>query len=119
MEYKFKWKTKKQLGEGKRAQLDSDCLAHVMEFMGKKQEYYAARAKAQAEPHKYLSIIIDAMDKRKTRVPFFTNPPKSVQGDFSLNTKVIGAIIHGFGTMLFWCTNQLRHDTNKCCGEFC
>ena len=31
----YKQNTKKQLGEGKRAQLDSDYLAHVMEFMGK------------------------------------------------------------------------------------
>ena len=52
-----------QLGLGKHIQeerFDHDCL-----------QYYAARVKAKNNPHKYLSIIMDAMDPRKTCVPYF------------------------------------------------
>ena len=108
----YKRRISKQTSFAKREQLDADYLVHVQEFMGEKYEYYAARAKAAAEPKKYMSIIIDAMDKRKTKVPFFKNPAKATSTAYSLQTKVIGAIVHGFGTLLFWCTDHLRHDTN-------
>ena len=29
-----------------------------------------------------------------------------------MKVKVTGAIVHGFGTFLFWCTDHVKHDTN-------
>jgi hypothetical protein len=80
--------------------------------MKERHAYYAARAKAISHPDKYISIILDAMDQRKTRVPFFTNPAKAVANDFALKTKLFGATVHGLGTYFYWCTGQVRHDTN-------
>ena len=80
--------------------------------MAEKHQYYSARSKAVANPDKCLSITMDAMDKRKTRVPFFKNPAKSVALEYVLEVKVTGSIVHGFGTFLFWCTDHVKHDTN-------
>ena len=59
------------MSNAKRDELDSKQIAHVEEFMAEKHQYYSACSKAVANPDKCLSIIMDAMDKSKTRVPFF------------------------------------------------
>ena len=52
---------KNGLANGKecRQMLKISKLAHVILFIGEKQACYAGRAKAEAEPQKYLSIIGD------------------------------------------------------------
>ena len=52
------------------------------------------------------------MDQRKTAIPFFLNPSKSVSGDFVLKTKLMGVKVHGYGHYLYWSTGQLVHDSN-------
>jgi hypothetical protein len=63
-----------------------------------REQYYAARAKAVERPDKFLSIIIDAMDQKKTCVPYFLNPPKSLGLDYFMKTKVTAAIVHSHGS---------------------
>ena len=69
------------MSEAKRELLDEKHIQHVEEFMLEKKLYYAARTKCIANPPKCISIIMDAMDQRKTRVPFFTNPAKMVANE--------------------------------------
>ena len=92
--------------------LDRNFLKHVEEFMSEKNQYYGARAKAVSNSHDYISIIMDAMDQRKTRIPFWTNPAKIVAHCFLLKLKLFCAIVHGYGSFYFWCTEQVKHDTN-------
>ena len=68
-------------------------LAHVILFIGEKQACYAGRAKAEAEPQKYLSIIGDQW----VSVLFHISPKNWFESRrFSLNTRDIGDIIHIF-----------------------
>ena len=60
----------------------------------------------------YLSIIMDAMDQRKTCAPFFNNPPQNINAEQVLKTKLVAAMVHGHGTYLYWATEQIAHDTN-------
>ena len=108
----YKTKCKKQLSEAQRQDLDDRQIKHIEEFMSEKYAYYAARAKCIAHPEQCMSVIMDAMDQRKTRVPYFTNPPKSVANEYTLKTKLFGATVHGHGTYFYWCTSQLSHDSN-------
>ena len=92
--------------------LDKNFLKHVEEFVSEKNQYYVARDKAVSNPTKYLSIIMDAMDQRKTRIPFWTNPAKLVAHCLLLKLKLFCAIVHGFGSLYFWCTEQVKHHSN-------
>jgi len=64
------------------------------------------------KPEKYLSIIVDAMDQRKTCLPYFCNPLKNIANEFILKLKLIGAIVHGLGNFVFWLTQQISGGTN-------
>jgi hypothetical protein len=46
---------------------------HIKEERLEREQYYKARTKAVKHPDRYLSLMIDSMDPRKTRIPFFLN----------------------------------------------
>ena len=52
------------------------------------------------------------MDQNKTNLPWYLNPPKALGNLVGLKIKMIGAMVHGFGTFLFWVTPQVKHGTN-------
>jgi hypothetical protein len=108
----FDLKMRKQMDPIQKDFLQLELAKHIEEERSERQQYYAARAKAKERPDKYLSIILDSMDQRKTCIPYFLNPLKSLGTDYFMKTKVAGAIVHGFGTYLYWCTPQIHHDTN-------
>ena len=59
-----------------------------------------------------LSIIIDAMDQRKTTFPYFSRPDKCIANEYGLKTKLFAAIVHSVGTFLFWSTPQIQGGSN-------
>jgi hypothetical protein len=103
---------KKQLDEVQKEAALAKYQTHLLEERSEREQYYAARNKAGQNPKQYLSLIIDSMDQRKTCIPYWLNPPKCLGTDYSLKNRVIGVIAHGFGTFLYWCTPQLKHDTD-------
>lgn len=109
--YKMK-KSKHILTEAQKAALINATSGHIEEERSERLQYYKARTKCISNPQKGLSIIMDAMDQRKTCIPYFTNPSKAIANDFVLRTKLIGCIIHGHGTYLYWCTDQIKHDSS-------
>ena len=84
---------------------------HINITRKERKKYYAARLKAQKHPEKCMCIIVDAMDQKKTNLPYFVNPPSNVAGLTQVKTKIIGAIVHGFGPLLYWCTEDKQHGT--------
>ena len=72
---------KKLLDPIVRDQLDVEFRAQIHEERLEREQHYAARAKAVERPDKFLSIIMDAMDQKKTCIPYFLNPPKSLGSD--------------------------------------
>jgi hypothetical protein len=55
---------------------------------------------------------MDSIDKKKTRVPWWLNPPKTAGNATSLSIKLIGVLVHGIGTFLYWATPQVSHGSN-------
>lgn len=109
----LKRKLRKQMSEAQRKHLNNHFNNHIQETWKERQQYYKARQKAADSPQKYLSIIMDAMDQNKTNVPFFQNPPKSISGLHPLlKTKLIGCMVHGHGTYLYWCTSEIQKDSS-------
>jgi hypothetical protein len=109
-----------------REQWDTTYFNHIAETKRERAQYYKSRLKG-AESFKLdpvlgtvkllataliLSIIIDAMDQKKTRIPYFARPDKCIGSDYGLQCKLFGAMVHGFGTFLFWSTCQLKTGTN-------
>jgi len=43
--------------------------SNVFIFSGERKKYYKHQKKAEKNPEKYLSIIIDGMDQSKTHLP--------------------------------------------------
>lgn len=109
---RYEMKITKQMTAAQRANLDCDFYSHLAETKKERQQYYKAKNKAMTRPTEYMSLIMDSMDQRKTAVPFFSNPPKSIASEHVLKTKLMATIIHGHGTYLFWTTDQIKHDTN-------
>ena len=106
----------KQLTPNQKLAEDLKFSAHIEQERLERKQFYRARSKAIDNPDECMCIIMDAMDQlqRKTEIPFFTNAPKSVDNDYRLRTKVTGAIVHGFGTFLFWCTLTRYAMTAAC-----
>ena len=105
-------KIAKQMTVSAREALDIQFYSHIAETRKERQQYYKAKTKAINNPNQCISIIMDSMDQRKTCVPFFSNPPKCIGSDYVLKTKVIATIVHGHGAYLYWCTDQIKHDSN-------
>ena len=54
------------------------------------------RKKCFENPEKYMGIVIDGMDQKKTRLPHWPRPPKSVDESCLLQMHVVGCLIfHG------------------------
>ena len=51
------------------------------------------RKRCFAHPDKYIGIVIDGMDQKKTRLPHWPRPPKSVDESCLLQMHVVGCLI--------------------------
>jgi hypothetical protein len=109
---RFSEQLKKKLDPIAKDQVELELRTHIQEERLEREQYYIARAKAADRSDKYLSIIIDSMDQKKTCVPYFLNPPKCLGSDYFLKTKLTSAIVHGHGTYHFWSSPEIKHDTN-------
>ena len=46
-------------------------------FSAERDHYYNNRLRAEKDPHKFLSVIIDGMDQAKTNIPHVTTMSKA------------------------------------------
>lgn len=51
------------------------------------------RKKCKDKPEKYLGLVIDGMDQKKTRLPHFRRTPKSVDDVCFIQMHVVGCLI--------------------------
>ena len=63
-------------------------------YRQERRKYYLHREKAQSQPEKYVTIIIDGMDQNKTNVPALLQETKSTQNLYHLHTHLTGALVH-------------------------
>ena len=57
--------------------------------------YYAWRTFSETQPQKYICIIHDKMDQKKTAIPRLRVIPKGVDSGYNLQVALIGMITHG------------------------
>lgn len=83
-----------------------------------RSKYHLHRYKARKAPTKYLTLIIDGMDNKKTHIPRARRQTKSCQSVIKLRTHLMGAIAHSgpslHGKRAFCCFDlfQYPHDPN-------
>ena len=83
-----------------------------MYFSECRKKYYKHIRKAKAEPTEYLSLIIDAMDQQKTRIPHLVPKSKVMDHVTLLKTHLVGVIVHGIWTMGYIDSFQWPHGSN-------
>ena len=72
------------------------------------------RKKCYANPAKYMGIVIDGMDQKKTRLPHWPRPPKSIDESCLLQMHVVGCLVfHGeLHSRVFLNYPSLHNDGN-------
>ena len=60
-------------------------------------------------PKRYLSIIIDGMDQKKTNCPVMGS---TVKDESPLTQRVIGVKVHGIGNFVYVCDETVRSGGN-------
>lgn len=51
------------------------------------------RRKCFSNPEKYMGIVIDGMDQKKTRLPHWPRPPKSIDESCLVQLHVVGCLV--------------------------
>ena len=79
--------------------------------------YYHHREESRNDSVKYLTIILDGMDKNKTNVPNSCQQTKSTQNHWGVGNHVTGALVHtkaekGKMVFAFFDLLQSPHDSN-------
>lgn len=64
--------------------------------------YYAWRTYSELQPQKYVCIIHDKMDQKKTAIPRLQTLPKEIDSTWQLQVALIGMITHGHGEEELW-----------------
>lgn len=82
-------------------------------FRLQRNKYYKHIFKASQEPQKYMSLIIDGMDQKKTDLPSPRYKSKATDGNQRINTHVTGVLANGIGALLFYDTKEFGKGPNS------
>ena len=63
-----------------------------------REKYYSHKLKAMMQPNKFLSIIIDGMDQKKTDCPVVG---REIKEESPLKQRITGAKVHGIADYVF------------------
>lgn len=98
-----------------------------------REKYAKHKRKAEKQPARYMSLIIDGMDQEKTNIPHIISNPKvseldyidsqfmatsfisffqAISGAYRLETHVTGIRAHGRKTVMAIDCNDFKHDSN-------
>ena len=89
--YKLSLRRARTLRE--RARIKYFRTKHLQKQRAQREKYYKHRRKAIQNPKKYLSIIIDGMDQKKTNCPNLGG--QTTKDEAPLKTRIIGVKVHG------------------------
>ncbi|KAL3696719.1 hypothetical protein R1sor_010795 [Riccia sorocarpa] len=68
-------------------------MIHREQQMQERVKLSKHRRKCLVNSSKYLGIVIDGMDQKKTAIPHWPNPPKNVDKDNQIKVHVVGALL--------------------------
>jgi hypothetical protein len=66
---------------------------HLEQQTTERKKLSKHRKKCLANPKKYIGIVIDGMDQKKTRLPHWSRPPKSVDESCLIQLHVVGCLV--------------------------
>ena len=96
----------------KQTELKAQFDQHIQEIKRERQGYHDRKEYAINYPHSALSMIIDAMDGRKTALPALRESSKAYDSGF-IPFKITAAIIvHGVQTFCYGTTPDLGEGAN-------
>ena len=72
---------------------------HRNKQTSERQKLYKHRKKCYDNPNKYLGLIIDGMDRKKTLLPHFVRTPKNLQEENFIQFHLVGCMVFN-GKML-------------------
>jgi hypothetical protein len=85
---------------------------HNAKQQKQRQKYYKHRRKASSDPQRFLSIIIDGMDQKKTNIP---KMGRTVKDESPLTQRIVGVKVHGHGTFVYVCDDTVAKGGNLIC----
>ena len=91
--FKAKLEAKPSLEE--RASILNERDIHMNQQQSFRSLYYAWRIFFETQPQKYVCIIHDEMDLKKTAIPSIRVTPKGLDSGYSLPVALVGMITHG------------------------
>lgn len=98
--------------EDERMQIGQELKDHN-EYVRDLRDKYAIRCDtAKTEPHKYLSISIDAADQSHYGIPYFYRRSHAEDSMVKVPVHLMGAIVHGRRPYGFTFLENIKHGTN-------
>ena len=91
----LKAKAKAAKTKERRMQYEEKLEKHMAWAKREKAKYYKHREKAFREPLKYMSVILDGMDQKKSQVLRLVRETAKTAAAVKLNMAVIGGLSHG------------------------
>ena len=91
----FKAKLEAKPGLEERARILNERDIHMSQQQSCRSLYYAWRIFSKTQPQKYVCIIHDKMDQKKTAIPRLRVTPKGLDSGYSLPVALVGMITHG------------------------
>ena len=83
---------------------------HREMYMGEREAYYDRAQEAQFNPNKFMSLMIDGMDKMKTKLPRFS---QNLQQEWQMTQHITGILDHGRGSFFYRSYPNVRNDGNE------
>ena len=83
---------------------------HREMYMGEREAYYDRAEEAMFNPQKVMSLMIDGMDKNKTKFPRFN---QNLQQEWQMTQHITGILDHGRGSFFYRSYPNLRNDGNE------
>lgn len=90
---------------------------HIVFVREERAVYHKTRFLARSEPERYLSMILDGMDQKKTDLPWVWPLDKATASLQKIKTHVTGVIMHGHkpSSLLYTDFLDVPHDPNLTC----
>ena len=66
---------------------------HHNQQSNEQQKLYKHRKKCYDAPHKYMGLIIDGMDQKKTLLPHFVRVPKNLKEENFIEMHLVGCMV--------------------------
>jgi hypothetical protein len=105
--YHTRMRTVKSLRQ--RDQLKQMRQAHLRKQANQRSKYYKHKHKASINPSKYLSIIMDGMDQKKTHLPVWSRYTKD---ESPMEQRLVGVMVHGKRNYAFLVDATVPGGTN-------